>query len=400
MDESRPASTDFPDDADSRDNLNSETGDVADDERLNEQSDFIVPSEPKKRKKRAKRIFVDGDNSSLDEDWTPERRSKRLKTKTDQRRKEIKRLQDLGLIRGERLWKEFEKKTLLNACKEFGSKEVKKIVEKVPTKSPDMVRAFMQREKRNTNFTIETQFIEKDGEAVVLDDGENGVQRKKSRIDLPDVTPQGQIVDIFKRRERHAPIEMWIDTVEKRHNAEEKRLKEAGFEQAGNYSTIVPSLLNWIADMEPHPDPSECGGVDYAAIYKYFALLCEGEAPPDLNRATSLRVSRLMPLLVQIIGKMDLQKETHFLENYRGPFTKYRWDEGFDHNSIDCKNIIELGRIPGMNPLSFHPEMFTKREIPNLDEMIKKFNEGGANGDVEDEDVDNSEERGTLQHTG
>jgi len=378
MDDSRNSSPDNPDDPDGGDNVNSENGEVADVENMVNKSDGEEgPSEPKKRKRRGRKANPTHSDSSVDEDFIPERRSRRLQTKNHEQIQERNRLIDLGLIRGERFWKEFEKKTFLTACKEFGTKEVKKIVEKVPTKAPDKVKALIQREKRNQNYTIETQFIENDGEAVVLDDGENGRRRQRSsrRLDLPDATPQGQIVEILKRRERNAPIEMWIDTIEKRHSAEEKKLKEAGFEQAGNYSTIMPTLLNWIADMEPHPDQAECGGVDYAAIYRYFALLCEGEAPPDLNRATSLRVSRLLPMLVQILGQMDLQKETHYLENYRGPFTKYTWEEGFDHNSKECKNIIELGRIPGMNPLNLHPEMFTKKEIPKLDEMIKMFSE-------------------------
>jgi len=393
MEDSRPPSVDNPDEPDCMDTLKSETGDIADDERMADKSDCGEgPSEPKKRKKRARRGMPGQADSSIDEDiFTPERRSRRLQTKDDQRRKELNRLRSLGLIRGEKFWKEFEKKALLDACKEFGSKEVKKIVEMVPTKAPDKVKAFIQREKRNQNYTIETQFIDNDGEAVVLDDGENGRRRQRSRIDLPDATPQGQIMEILKRRERNAPIEMWIDTIEKRHSAEEKKLKEAGFEQAGNYSTIVPTLLNWIADMEPHPDPTECSGVDYAAIYRYFALLCQGEAPPDLNRATSLRVSRLLPMLVQILGQMDLQKETHYLESYRGPFTKYRWEEGFDHNSKESKNIIELGRIPGMNPLNLHPEMFTKKEIPKLDEMMKMFSEEEVELGLEDLEDESAE---------
>jgi len=376
MDDSRLSSFDNPDDPE-MDEVKSENGEVADVENMVNKSDCEEgPIEPKKRKRgrKAKAHPINSD-SSLDEDYVPERRSRRLQTKNHQQIQERNRLIDLGLIRGERYWKEFEKKTFLTACKEFGTKEVKKIVEKVPTKPPDKVKSLIQREKRNQNYTIESQFIENDGEAVVLDDGENGRRRQRSRLDLPDATPQGQIVEILKRRERNAPIEMWIDNIEKRHSAEEKKLKEAGFEQAGNYSTIVPTLLNWIADMEPHPDPTECGGVDYASIYRYFALLCEGEAPPDLNRATSLRVSRLLPMLVQILGQMDLGKETQYLENYRGPFTKYTWEEGFDPNSKECKNIIELGRIPGMNPLNLHPEMFTKKEIPKLDELIKMFSE-------------------------
>ena len=69
----------------------------------------------------------------------------------------------------------------------------------------------------------------------------------------------------------------------------------------------------------------ECGGGDYAAIYQYLASLCQGEAPPDLNMETSNRVRRLVPTLVRVLQQHNLDKETDYLENYRGPQTKYRY---------------------------------------------------------------------------
>ncbi len=34
------------------------------------------------------------------------------------------------------------------------------------------------------------------------------------------------------------------------------------------YSSSIPVTLNWIADAENHPSPEECGGIDYASIYR------------------------------------------------------------------------------------------------------------------------------------
>lgn len=340
-------------------------GEMADDEEVPETCTEKVKS--RKRKSRTNKSVDD------DEDWVPERRSKRLQVKSVERSQERQRLIDLGLIKGEKYWKEFEKKTLLSACKEFGSKNVEKIVERVPTKPPDKVKSYIQREKRNINYTIETQFIEDDGETFVLDDGETGRAQNQGNIDLPDVTPKGQIIEILKRRERNAPIEKWIDGIEKRFSSGENRGTPDN-DKPANFSTIMPTVLNWIAEFETHPDPSECGGVDYASIYRYLALLCEGEAPPDLDRATSLRVSRLLPMLSNVIDGLSIEKETKYLENYRGPFSKYKWEDGFDYNSKECKEFIELGKIPGMNTLNFHPEMFIQKEIPRIDELIKLFN--------------------------
>ena len=177
----------------------------------------------------------------------PERRSKRIATQPSVRSK----LEKYGLVKGERLWKEFEKRLFLNACKEHGTKEVDKIIEDVPTKAPDVVKNRIQREKRNQNYTIETQFIDDSGDATVLDDGETSnrrglhltKERRATRIDLPDATPQGQIVEIMKRRQRNAPIEMWIDVFEKKVSDEETKLKQDGSTAFGDYSSIVPHLL-------------------------------------------------------------------------------------------------------------------------------------------------------------
>ena len=130
-----------------------------------------------------------------------QRRSKRLASKPENRQ----RLRDSGLVRGEKLWKEMEKKLFLQACKDHGTKNVEKIIEQLPTKAPETVKAIILREKKNQNFTIETQFVEEgDGQTIVLDDGENGRKKRTSEeTDLPDARPRGKIVETLKRRQRN-----------------------------------------------------------------------------------------------------------------------------------------------------------------------------------------------------
>lgn len=325
-----------------------------------------------RRRERNKRRNPDEE----DPDWVPERRSKRLEKKEEQRREQKRRMMQMGLIRQERYWNEEEKKTLLDACKEFGTKDWQKIVERVPTKSADIVRNLIVREKKNQNYTVRTEFRGDDGQVTIIDDGEGRQYRKRGIIDLPDAKPKGKIVEITKRRERNAPIEQWISIIESNHAEEEGKLKEAGtdHEQSANYSPIMPNMLRWIAELEDHPDPAECGGVDYAAIYRWLALLCEGEAPPDLDPVTSLRVSRLLPMLVTILEGTDLTRETEYLTSYRGPFTKFRSSESTDSLRKDAQNLEQLSVIPGLNPLGFPVEFFSKREISNLNEVMEEFN--------------------------
>ena len=32
---------------------------------------------------------------------------------------------------------------------------------------------------------------------------------------------------------------------------------------------------------------------------------------------------------------------------------------------------MSLSQVPGLNPLAFHPEMFTDKQIPRLDDLIR-----------------------------
>ena len=103
----------------------------------------------------------------------------------------------------------------------------------------EMVKNLILREKKNQNFTIETQFIETDGSVTVLDDGENGKTTfNDNKIDLPDATPQGKIVETLKRRNRNAPIEMWLDIMEKKI-VDNQKISET----PADYSAIVSKML-------------------------------------------------------------------------------------------------------------------------------------------------------------
>ena len=77
-------------------------------------------------------------------------------------------------------------------------------------------------------------------------------------------------------------------------------------------------------------------------------------------------------------------QETDFLENYRGPQTKYRCEAEYDGDSEAVKNIMSLAQVPGMNPLAFHPEMFTEKQIPRLDDLIRLTSEQIVPVEVED----------------
>jgi len=273
----------------------------------------------------------------------PERKSARLANKKgSSKEEEINKENPDG-----RIWKGFEKEQLLNGLKTHGSKNAKKVASYVPSKSEDNV-------KQNDNTE------------VVIDDGDQKSKKKSRKLQIlieePNdgsiTNPEDQVEEIPVRRKKNSPIEQWLEIIDNQD-------KEAS---GVNYSSILPTSLNWIAENELHPLPEVSGGIDYALIYRYLACLCQGEAPPDLDPPTAARVAGLLPMLVAIVKQMDMRKEGEWLENFRGTesagTTVYVREEGFDGNSEAVKNMEMLSKIAGLNPLGIDAEVCVERAVP------------------------------------
>lgn len=280
-------------------------------------------------------------------------------------------------------WNEMEKRQLLAALRKYGSRRLDKVAKEIPTKTRELIQRKVTKDKRKLDYCIETQWRSLDGQITVLDSGEKYGKGKirLDTLDLPDATPQGEIVEVEKKRTRHIPIEQWIDVVEDINKASQKP----------DCSVSVPSVLNWIADMESHPPPEDCNGVDYRAIYKYLALLCQGEVPPDLNPESSRRVSLLLPALDFILERLDLTKATQYLEYYRGPFSKYRYEESFNFADPEVKAVEDLSKVPGMNALGFHAEMMVKQKLPRLDNVTSSLHNVMVENVIPEEDEESDE---------
>ncbi len=58
------------------------------------------------------------------------------------------------------------------------------------------------------------------------------------------------------------------------------------------YSSSIRVALNWIAEAENYPSPEECGGIDFASIYRYYTasvfrifrkIMLKGTVPRDFR---------------------------------------------------------------------------------------------------------------------
>jgi hypothetical protein len=150
-------------------------------------------------------------------------------------------------------------------------------------------------------------------------------------------------------------------------------------------------MLEWISEYEAHPDPKDCDGVDYAAIYKALAMLMQGEIPPQMNVASSRRVLQLFAMLQTKVRESaeNVKSEKDYMSacssrvHRTTPSTNNSDKSDFPFQSSRLISIPEGGydetkflEIPGVNPLDLPHATFSKplfeRKSAKPQQMIKK----------------------------
>ena len=98
-------------------------------------------------------------------------------------------------------------------------------------------------------------------------------QTEEPNLNDPEQRKDLKIEEALVKNESLAPIDKWIDIIQ----AKETRMKErqqqsqasdSDTPKDANCDRVISMGLNWLAEFEPHPDPEECGGIDYAALYR------------------------------------------------------------------------------------------------------------------------------------
>jgi len=317
--------------------------------------------------------LVEEDNDPSYVPPVKKRKSERLEGKSGPDYHPFRKNRDSNRIKDE-----VDKRMFYDAIKKCGSKDWRQVAACVPGKSEDTVKRWIQKEKRNQLYSVERRVLrvnEIGGLEEVVAAFTNGkLDRKKSNqteepnLNDPEQIKNLKIEEALVKNESLAPIDKWIDIIQ----AKETRMKErqqqsqasdSDTPKDANCDRVISMGLNWLAEFEPHPDPEECGGIDYAALYRYFAHLSEGEVPPDLDPVSAARVTKLMADMSYMLDRTLQERETEYLENYRGAHTRYRTSDSFDSKSSDVQKMGELSSIPGMNPLGLHLELFANRKI-------------------------------------
>jgi len=320
------------------------------------------------------------DDDDADPDYDPDKDLPRQKRSSN--RLKAKDRCDYNFYRKtrdpERVSQEKEKQAFIAAIKKYGTKDWKNVAKCVPTKLDTIIKGWIVRQKRNQLYTMERRRRKPDGTlGAVLNSGLDKMKTAKgetltgpSSVDsilneetLEDLGEE-KIEETIIRKESLTPIDKWVEIIEKKVEADNQKKKEQGdLSRPLSCSKILPMSFQWLAEFEQHPSLEETGGVDYAAIYRYFGHLSEGEVPADLDPITAARVTRLITDLATLVKDTPLEKETHYLGSYTGIHTRYKISESFNAETRDAKLIGDLGRLPGINPLNFPTEMCLGKQL-------------------------------------
>ena len=136
-----------------------------------------------------------------------------------------------------------------SGLKSYGSADLKRLAEAVPSKSEDSIKNYIRKFKRWQDVNPEARL------------------RSEALLDLDQASGSTFEPACPLRRESDVPIDCWIKMMEGdiQYNALKKEEVDA------NLSSVVPSVLEFIAQNEEHPKIDESNKVDYAAIYEALA---------------------------------------------------------------------------------------------------------------------------------
>jgi len=329
--------------------------------------------------------FQDLAEKDRDPDYVPEIPEKTRKSERLESKERLLYTKKYKPRDPEKIQVENEKKAFYNAVRKFGSKDAASIHSCLPDRTLQSVKEWINREKHKHLYKLEQRAVRENGSYEVLD------ELKKSRNYAPQLHQKTEIKkipdadwrencrleEVMTKVDTHSATDKWIDNINQVREKHNKKREKRGLEKAPACESMIPKCLRWIAEFEKHPDPSKCGGIDYAAIYRYFSLLAEGEIPPDLDPASALRVTRLLSDISTLVAGSMSQNETDFLQNYAGPFTRYNTSSGYNEKSKSSKQLAELCLRPGINPLNFNLDFCVDKKL-DLSKMCMVVKPGAS----------------------
>ncbi|KAG8226183.1 hypothetical protein J437_LFUL012358 [Ladona fulva] len=222
-------------------------------------------------------------------------------------------------------WTEDEKMRLATALQKYGHLDVEKLHEEVKTKTPAQIKHFVY-------WAI-----------------------KRSRIyftndDVPGRSATHTSYRIFSK----SPIDQWLSAFE-----------EGQVNSRDEFRDCLGKALMYISRFESHPDPTDCGGVDYAAMYEFLYQAVNGYPVKAVNPQTAaVLLEELDNLFKKMSGPGSEKEREHLSKVKRLVFvdnaTKRHYGRK-DKGSKSSRPIESLLDIKGFNPLSIPYDVLAQR---------------------------------------
>lgn len=221
-------------------------------------------------------------------------------------------------------WTAKEREVLVKKIKEHGTSDLELLSDPQLHKSVDQIKDCIQYWKKNVKM-----------------------------IEALKAEPKHVRDTVWVPRKVDSAIEDWINLA--------GSLKNSG--DAMDCGHILPDVLSVIINEEKHPKPEDCGGVDYADIYRFINEAMNGDVPKELSAESGDKLLEMMNELKEfvILTDRDIQEEKSLLERYTHRDV-VALNDAFTGRCKDS-NIDEISTFPRLNPLGITPAFVTKSVI-------------------------------------
>ncbi|XP_071445000.1 uncharacterized protein [Hetaerina americana] len=220
-------------------------------------------------------------------------------------------------------WSEEEKMQLAVALQRFGHKDVQNLHKAVPTKSCEQIKSF-------TYWII-----------------------KKARLWFCNDINPGEKVPSKGKVHTKAPLDQWLYAFEQSQSTNRDEFREC----------LAKTFL-YISRYEPHPDPKDCDGVDYAAMYEFMYLAINGYPVKAVTPETAAALLNALEKLSEDIKKYGDQQEQEFLSKVkRIVYVENATRRHYGKKKVATSEgpIKSLMDVKGFNPLNIPYEMLKKK---------------------------------------
>ncbi|KAG8222591.1 hypothetical protein J437_LFUL002583 [Ladona fulva] len=211
-------------------------------------------------------------------------------------------------------WNEKEKMALATALRKYGHLDAEKLQEEVQTKSLRQLQQFVHS------------------------------ALKKYKIHLANEAPQGKSVLKNSLICSKSSFDEWL-----------RNFEEARVNSRDQFSKCLGKSMLFISRFEPHPDPKDCGGVDYAAIYEFLYQAVNGYPLRQMTPETAAVLSEELERIIKRMPGPNREKEREHLSKVRRLVFAEKASERHYGRMVDQSKpsglIGNLLDVKGSNPL-------------------------------------------------